>query len=154
MAAMVRDGHLDLAMVTCEAGFEGDQKPEVIMREQLVWASLAGGVAAEQDPLPVSVWEDSCVWRKAGIAGLEAQNRAYRIAFQSSHISGQRAAILADLAVAPIPISSLGGKIVEARPKCGLPRLPNYALGLIVAKGASAPVLAAADHLRASFAKC
>jgi DNA-binding transcriptional LysR family regulator len=110
-------------------------------------------VAAEREPLPVSVWEEGCVWRKAGIDGLERQGRAWREAFKSAHISGQRAAILADLAVAPIPASSLGGRIVEAAPRHGLPRLPEYALGMLVAKDAPAPVRAAADHLRASFAR-
>ncbi len=153
MVDMVRKGQLDLAMITCDSNIDGVDEIEVLMREQLVWATLAGGVAAEQDPLPVSVWEESCVWRKAGIDGLEEQNRAYRIAFQSAHISGQRAAILADLAIAPIPISSLDAQIVEARPKCGLPPLPDYALGLVVGENVSPPVCAAADHLRASFAK-
>jgi hypothetical protein len=42
---------------------------------------------------------------------------------------------------------------VEAPPRHGLPPLPEYALGMIVAAGAPAPVRAAADHLRASFAR-
>ncbi len=153
LVKMVRQGHLDLAIISCEGELERNRDAEIVLHEQLVWAALAGGVAAEKDPLPVSVWEEGCVWRKAGLSGLEAQNRPYRIAFQSAHISGQRAAILADLAVAPIPISSLGGKIVEAKAEYGLPELPKYALGLIQSAQQGAPVKAAADHLRASFAK-
>jgi DNA-binding transcriptional LysR family regulator len=152
MIAMHREGRLDLTLVTCEAGFN-DGEAEILFRERLVWAACTGGVAAERDPLPVSVWEEGCVWRKAGIEGLERQGRAWREAFKSAHISGQRAAILADLAVAPIPASSLGGRVVEAPPRHGLPPLPEYALGMIVAAGAPAPVRAAADHLRASFAR-
>lgn len=151
MIEMVRAHDIDLALITCEAGFDGDHAAEIVLREQLVWATLSGGVAAEQEPLPVSVWDESCIWRKAGLEGLQTQGRAYRIAFQSAHISGQRAAILADLAVAPIPRSSLDDRIVEARPECGLPKLPDYALGMILADAPSAPVKAAADHLRASF---
>ena len=149
---MVRAGRLDMGLVTCEAGFRGADAAEVIYREQLVWAGLKGGCAADRDPLPVSVWEDGCVWRKAGLDGLEAQGRDWRIAFQSAHISGQRAAILADLAVAPIPVSSLGGGIVEAKSARPLPKLPDYALGLYMSRDPSAPVRAAADHLRAGFA--
>lgn len=149
----VRKKRLDLSIVTCESRLNGLDKAEVLYRESLVWASLNGGVAAEQKPLPVSVWEDWCIWRKAGIEGLEKQGRAYRIAFQSAHISGQKAAILADLAVAPIPISSLGGQIVEAKPHHNLPKLPEYALGLIMAENPSKPAEAAADHLRAGFAQ-
>ena len=76
------------------------------------------------------------------------------MAFQSAHISGQRAAVLADLAVAPIPVSSIGGCIIEAPARFGLPRLPKYALGLMVADEPNPAVLAAVDHLRASFVAC
>ncbi len=153
MLASLKDGSLDLTLITCESGFEGDQIAEVVFREQLVWAARRGGVAIEKSPLPVSVWEEGCVWRKAGLDGLNQQARDWRIAFQSAHISGQRAAILADLAVAPIPVSSLGGEIVEAPARYNLPKLPKYALGLAVAVDPSDAVLAAADHIRASFSQ-
>ena len=150
MLDMLAAGHLDMTMITCEAGFD-DGSAEVLFREQLVWAACRSGVAAEKTPLPVSVWEEGCVWRKAGLDGLNAEGREWRIAFQSAHISGQRAAILADLAVAPIPASSLGGDIIEAPARFALPKLPKYALGLVMAKNPNPAVAAAADHLRASF---
>ncbi len=151
LTSQVKEGRLDMALIACSCGGDDTYGSEILMQEQLVWATVAGGVAAEQDPLPVSVWEDGCAWRTAGISGLDAQGRAWRIAFQSAHISGQKAAILADLAVAPLPVSALDGKIIEAKPKCDLPPLPKYALGLYMTKDPSAPVRAAADHLRASF---
>ncbi|MEL7345298.1 MAG: LysR family transcriptional regulator, partial [Pseudomonadota bacterium] len=58
-------GQLDLAIITCQ-GVEGTQDAEVLYREQLVWAMRQGGVAPEQTPLPLSVWEDGCAWRNAG----------------------------------------------------------------------------------------
>lgn len=152
MLDMLKDDKLDLALVTCAAGFD-DRGAEILFRERLVWAVCRGGVAAERKPLPLSVWEEGCVWRKAGIEGLDAVDRAWRVAFQSAHISGQRAAILADLAVAPIPESSVRGDIVEAPEKYGLPMLPSYALGLMIGPDPSPAVKAAADHLRASFAR-
>jgi DNA-binding transcriptional LysR family regulator len=151
MIAALEAGKLDATLVTCEAGFRDAGGAEILYREQLVWAARKGGIAACQEPLPVSVWEESCVWRQAGLKGLDAQGRAWRIAFQSAHISGQRAAILADLAVAPIPKSSLGGDIVEAPAKFGLPVLPKYALGLLVRSDPSPAVEAAADYIRAAF---
>ena len=151
MMDMLDSGRLDMTIITCEAGFQ-DKGAEVLFREQLVWAACKGGVAAERDPLPVSVWEEGCVWRKAGLDGLDRQGRAWRVAFQSAHISGQRAAILADLAVAPIPASSTGGDIIEAPARYNLPKLPKYALGLLVTPDANPAVKAAADHLRASYA--
>lgn len=152
MVEMYHDGRLDLTLMTCPADFEGGEA-EIVFREQLVWAMRRGGIAVEQNPLPVSVWEEGCVWRKAGLDGLDAQGRAWRIAFQSAHITGQRAAILADLAVAPIPASALGGDIIEAPAKHGLPQLPEYGLGLLAGRNDNPAVCAAADHLRACFAQ-
>lgn len=151
MVRMLKDGRLDLTLVTCEAGGV-DRGAEILFRERLVWAACRCGVAPEQEPLPVSVWEEGCVWRQAGLDGLEKMGRAWRIAFQSAHISGQRAAILADLAVAPLPASTIGGDIVEAPARYGLPPLPDYALGLMMPDDPNPAVLAAADHLRAAFA--
>ncbi len=151
MIDMLKRGQLDLTLITCEAGFRED-RAEVLYREQLVWAACRGGVAAEKKPLPVSVWEEGCAWRKAALDQLDAEGTAWRVAFQSAHISGQRAAVMADLAVAPIPVSSIGGDIIEAHAKFGLPKLPTYALGLLLADKPNAAIEAAADHLRASFA--
>ncbi len=151
LAELVRTKAADLALLTCEAGIDGTAAAEILLRERLVWAAVRGGIAGERTPLPISVWEDGCAWRKAGISGLERQGRAYRIAIQSAHISGQRAAVLADLAVAPIPASALGGQIIEADNRLGLPALGHYALGLVVREEPSAAVKAAADHIRATF---
>ncbi len=152
LIARTAKGALDVAMITCNGGFAGDKTAEVLYREPLVWACLKGGCAALRDPLPVSVWEEGCVWRKEALEGLARAGRDYRISFQSAYISGQKAAILADLAVAPMPLSAISDPIVAASAKDNLPPLGNYSLGLIVARDASAPVKAAADHLRASFA--
>lgn len=151
LVELIGQKQIDLALVTCDPALRGSEAAEVLFREKLVWAALKGGIAAEKSPLPVSVWEEGCVWRKAGLSGLEAQGRPFRIAFHSAYISGQRAAILADLAIAPLPVSCLTGTIVEADARHGLPVLPQYAIGMLLAKDATAPVRAAAEHLRLSF---
>jgi len=148
----VEDAALDMAIITCDAGFKGDEKAEILLHERLVWAGLKGGVAAERTPLPISVWEEECIWRASGINHLKENGIEHRVAFHSANISGQRAAILADLAVAPIPFSALGGDIVQVPQLAKLPPLPEYGMGLITAEKLSDPAHAAADHLRASFA--
>lgn len=149
MLKMVEAGDLDFAMVTC---LEAEVAGEVLFRERLVWAMRRGGVAVEQHPLPVSVWDQTCAWRRAGIGALETQNRDWRLAFQSSHISGQRSAILADLAIAPVSASTLGGEIVEVPEHIGLPALPEYVVMLVQSTSESGPAKAALDHVRAGFA--
>jgi DNA-binding transcriptional LysR family regulator len=147
----VHEGTLDLAIVTCDTDNAQNSDTEIVFREALTWAGARSGVACEKNPLPVSVWEEGCAWRNAGIQSLEDKGREYRIAFMSAHISGQRAAILADLAVAPIPISSCTNGIVSLGEKQGMPALQDYAIGLVLTSELSKPAEAAADHLRASF---
>ncbi len=150
LRAGISKGALDIALTTCRIA-ENDNG-EVLRREALVWAGLKGGNAAEKTPLPISVWEESCIWRQAAVAALESQQRAYRITFKSPHIAAQKAGIRADLAIAPLPASALGGDVVELGQSYGLPHLPDYAIGMIITKDASAPINAVADHLRATVA--
>ncbi|MEM8541313.1 MAG: LysR family transcriptional regulator [Pseudomonadota bacterium] len=148
----VKAGDLDLAIIVCGAGYKDDHLAEELVTEKLVWAARKGGVAAEQNPLPISVWEEGCAWRNAALNALNKAGRDYRIAFRSAYIGGQKAAVLSDLAVAPLPISSLGGDIVEAPQSKQLPELAEYAMALMVRDNPSEAIEAAANHLRASFA--
>ncbi|MEE9322123.1 MAG: LysR substrate-binding domain-containing protein [Granulosicoccus sp.] len=146
----VRAGELDLAMVTCAPNSAPDKDTEILYEEPLTWAGARHGIAHEQNPLPISVWEEGCAWRNAGLKSLTECKRDYRIAFMSAHIAGQRAAIMADLAVAPIPVSACINGIVALGEKQGLPSPGYYALGMILSEQISKPAEAAADHLRAS----
>ena len=154
MLEMLRERRLDLALFTNTVDGQHAENMEILKSVPLVWAVLKGGVAGYQDPLPVSVWGEGCAWRAAALNALDDAGRDYRIAFQSAYTSGQRAAILADLVVAPIGETSVYGDVVAAPPELGLPDLPEYHVGLKVGESPSAPVRAAADHLRASFACC
>lgn len=124
---------------------------EVLLTEPIVWAGARGGSAHLREPLPLSIWEEGCAWRVDALEALGRNGRDYRIAYMSAHTAGQRAAILADLAVAPLPRSFIGDDIVALGPEEGLPLLSNYNLAMIVAHDASAPVRAAAEHIRAAF---
>ena len=124
---------------------------EVLFTEPIVWAGMKGGCAYLREPLPVSLWEEGCAWRAGALEALGREGRSYRIAYMSAHTAGQRAAILSDLAVAPLPKSFIGDDLVELGPKDGLPKMGDYSLGMIVASDADAPVKAAADHIRAAF---
>ncbi|MGI9357594.1 MAG: LysR family transcriptional regulator [Rhizobiaceae bacterium] len=145
----LRRGELDIAIVTCQNGGPESLIIETLFSEKLVWAGLKGGIAAEQVPLPVSVWEEGCVWRANALEGLERQQRDYRITFKSAHLAGQKAGIRADLAIAPLPLSSCDGDIVPLATSHGLPELDNYTLGMMVRPNAQKHVLAVADTLRA-----
>ena len=152
LAERMKTSQLDMALVTCNSANYAGLEVEVIHREKLIWAGLKGGVCVEQTPLPISVWEEGCVWRQAALEGLEKSNREYRVNFKSAYVSGQKAAILADLAIAPLPASSCDGSIVPIDAKYKLPELSEYAVGMILPQETTCSVDAMANHLRASFA--
>lgn len=149
----IKDGTMDIALITYDPSKKLKEDTETVFQERLTWAGLRNGVAFEKRPLPVSVWEEGCSWRKAALSSLDAANVDHRIAFMSAHLSGQRAAILADLAVAPIPVSCCVNDIVELSEKDGLPALSAYGVGMLLCKEPSEPAQAAAEHLRASFSQ-
>jgi DNA-binding transcriptional LysR family regulator len=91
------------------------------------------------------------VWRAGALEALGREGRNYRVAYMSAHTAGQRAAIMADLAVAPLPRSFLGSDMIELTPKDGMPEIGTYSLAMVVAPEASAPVKAVAEHIRATF---
>ena len=147
----LRRQELDLAIVTCSFGVQTDPNIEILKREPLVWAGARGGIAVERRPLPVSVWEKGCAWREAALSALERQGREYRINFKSAYISGQKAAVLADLVVAPLPLSACGGDIAILGEESGLPPLGDYALAMALPSARSEPIDALACHLRQEF---
>ncbi len=147
----VRSGDLDICLYATSPEAAKKEGAEVLFREPLVWAGARNGIAWERDPVPISVWEEGCSWRAQALQSLKKVKRDYRIAFMSAHISGQRAAMLADLAIAPIPLSSCEHGIVKLGKQHGLPMLKDYALALDITSKPTEAVEAAADHLRASM---
>lgn len=151
LTAKVKQGKLDMCLYATSPEAAKVEGAEILLKEPLVWAGARNGVAWEQNPVPISVWEEGCSWRDNAIESLKKHKRDYRIAFMSAHISGQRAAMLADLAIAPIPLSSCGEGIVQLGKQHGLPKLRHYALALNIMANPTEAVEAAADHLRASL---
>jgi DNA-binding transcriptional LysR family regulator len=144
------DRTLDITLVTnsYKISMEG---AETLMTEPIVWAGAKGGSAHLREPLPVSLWEEGCAWRAGALDALGREGRNYRIAYMSAHTAGQRAAILADLAVAPLPRSFIGADLIELCTKDGMPDIGTYSLAMVVTPEANAPVRAVADHIRATF---
>ena len=104
----------------------------MLLTEPIVWAGAKGGCAHLREPLPVSLWEEGCAWRAGALDALGREGRNYRIAYMSAHTAGQRAAIMSDLAVAPLPKSFLGNDMVELCAKDGMPEIGTYSLAMLV----------------------
>ncbi|HCL67461.1 MAG TPA: LysR family transcriptional regulator [Rhizobium sp.] len=146
----LQEQRLDLTLVNCAPGtvsIEG----EVIYKEQLVWAGAKCGTAHLRDPLPVSIWEDGCCWRADALSRLDKEKRTYRIAYLSAHTMAQRAAVIADLAIAPLPRSYLTDDMVALGAKQGLPDLGSFEVRLLTNGQCSETALAVADSVRFAF---
>lgn len=148
----LRRGDLDLAIFSHDPKADsGAGAVDIIHAEPLVWVGLRHGSAAEKRPLPVALAEPGCYWRADATAALDAADIPYRIAYTSAFCQGQIAAVLADLAVAPLPASVLSDKLVRLDPDHGLPELPNYQMSLALREGANSVAKALGEHVAASF---
>lgn len=147
----VAEGKLDIALYNCTSNnFNGEG--ELLYREKLVWAGKKCGTAHLRDPLPVSVWESGCIWRSKALEALEKSGRPYRISYLSAHHMGQRAAIRADIAVAPLARFLIADDMAELGEAHGVPDIGYYDVGMVKRAGAPVTVDALADHIRAAVA--
>ncbi|MFM2281088.1 MAG: hypothetical protein RLZZ444_3319 [Pseudomonadota bacterium] len=143
----VDEKRLDLTLFNFLDGVRGDQA-EIVMTEKLVWAGRRHGQAHLKDPLPISVWNDGCIWRKRALEELTKSQKQFRIAYYCGNHMGQIAAIRADIAVAPLASFLLQDDMVALDERHGLPDLGTYEIGLSVREGAPQPVMAVAEYVR------
>ena len=145
MLARLDAGELDLILMS--AGNPGqDVRGEIVHSEPLVWAGREGGVAAQRSPLPVALAQHGCAWRGMALAALDRAGLGYRIAYSCEHCAGQEAAMLADLAVAPFPLSLVRPPLRRIDPSL-LPPLGEYQLVLIKRPGAAEACESLAVHV-------
>ncbi|MBW7470786.1 LysR substrate-binding domain-containing protein [Marinobacter sp. M216] len=146
--ARVDAGELDLALVTV-ADEARSIRGEVVHEEPLVWAGREGGAAFQRTPLPIAMAHEGCAWRRMTLRALDRAGIAYRIAYTCEHCSGQEAAMVADLAVAPFP-QSLVRPPLKQFSSDDLPEIGSYQLALV--RGRSTPVNdALATHVKEAF---
>jgi len=126
----------------------------VVHRDPTVWATSPHHLIYEQDPLPIAVYHEGCIFRKWTIEALEKQRKAYRIVYVSTSISGIIAAVESGLAVAPLGLSYLPKHLRALGPEFGFPLLPTARVTLhksSAADGASADCFE--RYVAASFRK-
>ena len=140
-------GRLDAAFINCMPGQELPPDARLVMEEPLVWAGLMGGTAHGRDPLPVAMWDQGCVWHQMAVASLETIGRSFRIAYMSNNTSSQRAAILADLAVAPYPASLIRTPLVNLGKTEGMPDIGAINVAAFLGNSAGEAAKALVDEV-------
>lgn len=127
---------LDLVLVSeGNLGMEPG-RGEVIHSEPLVWAGREGGIALQRSPLPIALASHGCAWRAMALAALDRASIPYRIAYTSENCAGQEAAMIADLAVAPFPLSLVRPPLRRLDQHSELPTLGHYQIALMRREGA------------------
>ncbi|SFR43882.1 DNA-binding transcriptional regulator, LysR family [Marinobacter gudaonensis] len=122
-------GELDMTLVTV-ADEAGISRGEIVHQEPLVWAGREGASAFQRSPLPLAMAHEGCAWRRMTLRALDRAGIAYRIAYTCEHCSGQEAAMLADLAIAPFPKSLVKPPLREITGEA-LPSIGSYQLALV-----------------------
>ncbi|HDZ46622.1 hypothetical protein LCGC14_0159910 [marine sediment metagenome] len=133
LLARLDEGELDLALVM--AGGPGQAaRGDIVHSEPLVWAGREDGVAVQRTPLPVTLAQPGCAWRRITLNALDQAGIAYRIAYSCDHCAGQEAAMLADLAVTAFP-KSLVRPPLKRLHNDSLPPLGDYQVALVKRAG-------------------
>ncbi|MDH6267333.1 DNA-binding transcriptional LysR family regulator [Rhizobium sp. SG_E_25_P2] len=148
----VAEGKLDLTLFNFLDPSISPNPAERVMTEQLVWVGKKNGQAHLREPLPLSVWDEGCIWRKRAIEELTRSGRHFRVAYFCGHHMGQLAAIQADLAIAPLARFMVQSDMTVLGEAEGLPNMGHYDIGLAVGEEPSAPVKAVADYIRMTLA--
>jgi len=151
MIQRIDAGELDVALISVGNLGQDDSRGETIHSEPLVWAGRAGGVAVERSPLPLALASPGCSWRRQALDALDRAGRSYRIAYSSEQCAGQEAAMMADLAVAPYPLSLIRHPLKRLEESSSLPKLGDYQIKLLRAADCSEPVDVLARHVIAAF---
>ena len=143
-------GEIDIAIFSFDP--ELDSQPP-IHSEPLVWLGARHGTALDKQPIPVSMAEPGCYWRAMALKALDNAGLKYRIAYTSEFCQAQIAAVRADLAIAPLPISVISDDLVHLGSRHGLPELGEYRMTLAKRDGCGAVEDALAEHVVAGFRK-
>ncbi|MES1926493.1 LysR substrate-binding domain-containing protein [Salinisphaera sp. T31B1] len=151
MLARLDADEIDFALVTIGNRDVDPKRGEIVHTEPLVWAARRGGSARLRDPLPVALAEPGCAWRASAVDALDRVGRRYRVAYSSDHSAGQRAAVLADLAIAPFPRPLANGADLEIIDDPKLPPLADTYTALVFGAQCSEAGKALAGHVVAAF---
>jgi DNA-binding transcriptional LysR family regulator len=116
--------------------------------ESLVWVK-GEGVELSDEPVPLALFPQGCVYRQRAIRSLDKARRRWRVAFGSHSLTGIQAAVSSGLGVSVLPTTAV---LPEHRVCEGLPDLPATELALVSSGGAlNAVQQALIEFLRAEI---
>jgi DNA-binding transcriptional LysR family regulator len=107
--ARLENKELDLALVKRDLPSRQAQKDEPALAswpEQVNW--VAGrNMRIIEDPVPLVVYPQGCIYRNRIVHALESSGRRWRVAFASQSLVGIQAAVSAGLGISLLPLSAM-----------------------------------------------
>ena len=140
----------DLVIAMHPAG-RGDG--EFLCREQAVWATSAEHPVEEQDPLPVALYPQGCLFRRWAMEALDAATRRWRLAFVSHSLTAVESIAAQGLAVTVVKSGTFPSRLRRLSERDGLPPLPAADICLHRAANLSHAGALLADHLRMAISQ-
>ena len=131
----------------------GRGEGEFLRREQAVWAAGPSQAVEEQDPLPVALYPQGCLFRKWAIEALDSAKRPWRLAFVSHSLAAVESVAAQGLAVTVVKAGTFPSKLRPLSDRDGMPPLPAADICLHRAANLSRAGTLLADHLRTSISK-
>jgi DNA-binding transcriptional LysR family regulator len=127
-----KNGTLDLAIVKLSSPEEFPHGVE-IWKEPLVWVGKSEviNLIKAEDPLPLVLSPEPCVYRSKAMHALEKENLPSRIVYTSPSYAGIIAAVKANMGITALPITMIPDqleRIVSPR----LPILPDIHVSLLM----------------------
>jgi DNA-binding transcriptional LysR family regulator len=130
----------------------GRGEGEFLRREHAVWAASAGHPVEAQDPLPVALYPQGCLFRKWAMEALDAAKRRWRLAFVSHSLAATEAIAAQGLAVTVVKSGTFPSRLRRLSEDDGMPPLPAADICLHRAGNLSHAGSLLADHLRMMIA--
>lgn len=131
----------------------GRGEGEFLRREQAVWATSAEHPVEAQDPLPVALAPQGCLFRKWAIEALDGARRRWRLAFVSPSPAAVESIAAQGLAVTVVKSGTFPAKLRLLSERDGLPPLPAADICLHRAAKLSPAGALLADHLRIAISE-
>jgi len=132
---------------------QGRGEGEFLRREQAVWAAGASHPVEQQEPLPVALYPQGCLFRKWAMEALDAAKRPWRLAFVSHSLSAVESIAAQGLAVTVVKAGTFPKRLRRLSVHDGMPPLPAADICLHRAANLSRAATLLADHLRMNIGK-
>jgi len=130
---------------------EGSGEGEFLRREQAAWATGAFHPVEQQNPLPLALYPQGCLFRKWAIEALDAAKRPWRMAFISQSLAAVESVAAQGLAVTVVKAGTFPPKLRPLSERDGMPRLPAADICLHRTTNLSQAGALLANHLRSTI---